>query len=100
MCNIWLRSDGRVERNGGGVLRHTDSWHEWVQDNFYGGSATKRIVIKEPSLTLQSGREKCQTIPVTPDDGEKPEKKMVILYTVLTKHNKVPWVDGRHVEMK
>ena len=49
MCNIWLRSDGRVERKGG--YRHTDSWHEWLQDNFYGGSATKRIVIKEPSLT-------------------------------------------------
>ena len=48
MCNIWLRSDGRVERKGG--YRHTDSRHEWLQDNFYGGSATKRIVIKEPSL--------------------------------------------------
>ena len=48
VCNIWLRSDGRVERNGG--YRHTDSWHEWGQDNFYGRSATKRIVIKEPSL--------------------------------------------------
>ena len=24
---------------------------QWLQDNFYGGSATKRIVIKEPSLT-------------------------------------------------
>ena len=43
MCNIWLWSDGRVERKRG--YRHTDSWHEWVQDNFYGGSATKRIVI-------------------------------------------------------
>ena len=51
MCNIWLRSDGRVERKGGyRVYRHTDSWHEWLQDNFYGGSATKRIVIKEPSF--------------------------------------------------
>ena len=48
VCNIWLRSNGRVERKGG--YRHTDSWHEWVQDNFYGRSATKRIVIKEPSL--------------------------------------------------
>ena len=48
VCNIWLRSDGRVERKG--EYRHTDSWHEWLQDNFYGGSATKRIVIKEPSL--------------------------------------------------
>ena len=48
VCNIWLRSDGRVERKGG--YRHTDSWHEWLQDTFYGGSATKRIVIKEPSL--------------------------------------------------
>ena len=34
--------------------RHTDSWHEWLQDNFYGGSATKRIVIKEPSFELKS----------------------------------------------
>ena len=42
------RSDGRVERKRG--YRHTDSWHEWVQDNFYGGSSTKRMVIKEPSL--------------------------------------------------
>ena len=48
VCNIWLRSDGRVERKGG--YRHTDSWHEWLQDNFYGGSATNRIVIKEPSF--------------------------------------------------
>ena len=43
-----LQSDGRVERKRG--YRHTDSWHEWEQDNFYGGSATKRMVIKEPSL--------------------------------------------------
>ena len=50
MCNIWVRSDGRVERKRG--HRHTDSWHEWVQNNFYGRSATKRIVIKEPSLNL------------------------------------------------
>ena len=50
VCNIWLRSDGRVERKGG--YRHTDSWHEWVQDNFYGRSAIKRIVIKEPSLNI------------------------------------------------
>ena len=48
MCNIWLRSDGRVESKGG--YRHTDSWYEWLPDNFYGGSATKLIVIKEPSL--------------------------------------------------
>ena len=48
VCNIWLRSDGRVERKRG--YRHTDRWHEWEQDNFYGGSATERIVIKEPSL--------------------------------------------------
>ena len=48
VCNIWVRSDGRVERKRG--YRHTDSWHEWGQDNFYGRSATKRIVIKEPSL--------------------------------------------------
>ena len=48
VCNIWVRSDGRVERKRG--YRHTDSWHEWAQDNFYGRSATKRIVIKEPSL--------------------------------------------------
>ena len=48
VCNLWLRSDGRVARKGG--YRHTDSWHEWLQDNFYGGSTTKRIVIKEPSL--------------------------------------------------
>ena len=34
--------------------RETDSWHEWEQDNFYGGSATKRIVIKEPSLIKAS----------------------------------------------
>ena len=26
-------------------------WPMWPQDNFYGGSATKRIVTKEPSLT-------------------------------------------------
>ena len=62
MCNIRVRSDGRVERKKG--YRHTDSWHEYVQDNFYGRSATKRIVIKEPSLwsfnagqlSLMSGR--------------------------------------------
>ena len=48
VCNIWLRSDGRVERKRG--YRHTDSWHEWVPDNFNDGSATKRIVINEPSL--------------------------------------------------
>ena len=48
VCNIWLRSDDRVERKGG--YRHIDSWHEWLQDNFYGGNATKRTVIKEPSL--------------------------------------------------
>ena len=39
------------EKRGGGGYRHTDSWHEWVQDNFYGSSATKQIVIKEPSFT-------------------------------------------------
>ena len=54
VCNIWLRSDGRIERKRG--YRHTDSWHEWVQDNFYGGSATKRIVIKEPSLDRRSSQ--------------------------------------------
>ena len=53
VCNIWLRSDGRVERKV--WYRHTDSWHEWLQDNFYGGSATKRIVIKEPSLVCIAG---------------------------------------------
>ena len=46
VCNIWLRSDGRVERKGG-VQIH---WHEWVQDNLYGRSTAKLIVIKEPSL--------------------------------------------------
>ena len=48
MCNIWLRSDGRVERKGG-----TDTLTAGMngyRDNFYGGSATKRIVIKEPSF--------------------------------------------------
>ena len=48
VCTIWLRSDGRVERKRG--YRHTDSWHEWERDNFYGGSAAKRIVIQEHSL--------------------------------------------------
>ena len=43
-----VRRSCRVERKRG--YRHTDSWHEWVQDNFYGRSTTKRIVIKEPSL--------------------------------------------------
>ena len=47
-----MRSDGRVERKRG--YRHTDSWHEWGQDNFYGRSATKRIVTKEPSLVCSS----------------------------------------------
>ena len=56
VCNIWLRYDGRVERKRG--YKHTDSWHEWEQDNFYGSSATKRIVIKEPSLVPHT-RTKC-----------------------------------------
>ena len=38
---VAVRRSCREERGG---YRHTDSWHEWLQDNFYGGSATKRIV--------------------------------------------------------
>ena len=45
-CLVAVRRSCREKRG----YRHTGSWHEWVQDNFYGGSATKRIVIKEPSL--------------------------------------------------
>ena len=46
---VAVRRSCREKKMG---YRHTDSWHEWLQDNFYGGSATKRIVIKEPSLRL------------------------------------------------
>ena len=52
MCAIFGCGPTVVSREKGGTYRHTDSWHEWVQDNFYGRSATKRIVIKEPSLIL------------------------------------------------
>ena len=50
MCAIFGCGPTVVSKEKGGGYRHTDSWHEWLQGNFYGGSATKRIVIKEPSL--------------------------------------------------
>ena len=71
---MWLRSDGRVERKGG--YRHTDSWHEWLQDNFYGGSATKRIVIKEPSFyRLASEAEACSSALTTDKNSDIEETK-------------------------
>ena len=71
MCNIWVRSDGRVERKRG--YRHTDSWHEWGQDNFYGRSATKRIVVKEPSLSSSqhSSVIDCEPCPQCYHKGDK-----------------------------
>ena len=47
-CAIFGCGPTVVSREKGGG--YSDNWHEWLQDNFYGGSATKRIVIKEPSL--------------------------------------------------
>ena len=43
MCAIFGRGPTVASREKGG--RDTESGHEWLQDNFYGGSATKRIVI-------------------------------------------------------
>ena len=55
MCNIWLRSDGRVERKRG--YRHTDSWHEllWRQrhqaDSYQGTLIATHLVIT-PSIDI------------------------------------------------
>ena len=52
MCAIFGYGLTVVSREKGGTDTLTELWHEWLQDNFYGGSATKRIVIKELSLFL------------------------------------------------
>ena len=57
MCAIFGYGPTVVSREKGGTDTLTAGMNEYlVQDNFYGGSATKRIVIKEPSLVCRDLR--------------------------------------------
>ena len=98
MCNIWLRSDGHVERKRG--YRHIDSWHEWVQDNFYGSSYQGTLI----QYALQFMREDTSLLPVpeTKFNGSEGDRlgQLVVTPEVVAskmnnmKENKSPGVDG------